>query len=223
MSRIYTPTERWYWDEVSQSWLPSPHKRVNELQTAVLQEFKPDRDGISNWVQLDYLKLKYPKKANHFGGKGANGSGFFTRELGLDFKFEKDHKTTPTARRCIGFNWNKQVNRSIKSEIWKAVVKLPCVVLGTNTDVQCDHKNGRYTDANLSIDRQRIDQFQPLHASANGAKREHCDRCKKDNKRFDARLLGYPKGWLYGDAQYEGTCQGCFWYDPVAFRASLKA
>ena len=92
-----------------------------------------------------------------------------------------------------------------------------CVVLDTSNP-ECDHKDGRLDDPRLSdVKRQTISDFQPLSHAANAAKRQHCKSCRETGKRFDARKLGYKMAQIKGDEDYNGTCVGCYWYDPKKF------
>ena len=42
-----------------------------------------------------------------------------------------------------------------------------------------------------------------------------CRRCQLKRKRFDARVLGYPIGWLDGDADTQ-SCYGC-WMNDIGY------
>lgn len=111
-----------------------------------------------------------------------------------------------------GFKENKE-NHSIPNEVRKALAGKPCVVLGiVTTDMEIDHKNGRYDSKEYTIE-----DFQPLCKTANDAKREHCKRCNESKIRFKATTLGFPVDYIEGDETSE-SCVGCFWYDPILFR-----
>jgi len=54
------------------------------------------------------------------------------------------------------------------------------------------------------------------------AKKEHCKECKDTKKRFDATILGFKEGWLYGEAD-TSECDGCYWHDTKFFRKTISA
>ena len=91
-----------------------------------------------------------------------------------------------------------------------------------NTKIEIDHKNGRKNDPNVAnLETQQREDFQPLCKAANDAKRQICKECRETNERWNAQNI---KGNLYpfykGDNRYteEIGCEGCFQYDPVAYR-----
>ena len=92
----------------------------------------------------------------------------------------------------------------------------PCVVLGVvASEMEIDHKNGRYDAESYTLD-----DFQPMSKAVNDAKRQHCQRCINNKCRFDAKTLGYTVSFIEGDFDTP-SCPGCYWYDPIAFRQAL--
>ena len=92
-----------------------------------------------------------------------------------------------------------------------------------SNDIQVDHKDGRYTDPRvMNQQSQALSDFQALSRAANSAKRGHCRDCKETGVRFDARILGYSHSQWIGEPEYNGTCVGCFWYDPFEFNARVS-
>ena len=76
----------------------------------------------------------------------------------------------------------------------------------------------------MNIKTQKLEDFQPLSKAANDAKRQFCKECRRTNKRFDAKKLGYPISFYAGNENHMGNeegCIGCFWYDPLEFRKHL--
>lgn len=129
-----------------------------------------------------------------------------------------------------GIAWNKVVavqtqgfrekkeNHSIPQRIKTLLKNKPCAVLGVLTsDMEIDHKNGRY-DVNEYCD----NDFQPLTKSVNDAKREHCKRCNATGCRFKASVLGYAIDFIEGD-ETSTSCNGCYWYDPQLFNHTVSA
>ena len=71
------------------------------------------------------------------------------------------------------------------------------------------------------LDKQSLDDFQPLSKAANDAKRSHCTACKASGKRYDATRLGYSVSFTKGDFN-TANCQGCYWYDPIKFNKEIS-
>lgn len=112
--------------------------------------------------------------------------------------------------------------RGIRQDIRDAISKQKCAVLDIGTNIEIDHKNGKYDElSNIVLEDQKLNDFQPLSKVANDAKRQHCKECIKKGKRYDARRLGYKEGWVVGD---ENTvpCIGCYWYDPHRFNQLIS-
>ena len=118
-----------------------------------------------------------------------------------------------------------EANTTIRGDIKRVLESKRCVVLGTKPmgGCQVDHKNGRKVDQDWgATESQQIKDFQPLTTAVNIAKREHCRDCKANNRRFDARELGYLIGWIHGGEKYLSSCTGCYWNDPQAFNAKVS-
>ena len=143
--------------------------------------------------KLDNIYILKRYHANELGGKG----------------------NKVVAIQLQGFR-DKAENHSIPAEVRKALAGKPCVVLGiVSSEMEIDHKNGKYDTEEYSID-----DFQPMTKAVNDAKREHCKKCNACGIRFDATILGYPVKYIEGN-ETSPSCRGCFWYDPVAFRLAL--
>lgn len=91
-----------------------------------------------------------------------------------------------------------------------------CPVTGTTAD-ELDHGLGREDDEAFSQLDKDPKYWQWLSKSANDAKRRHCQICIVKNERFDARNLRFKKGWIVGNEEWKGTCNGCYWRDPRKF------
>ena len=187
----------------------------------VFELFSPDENGISRWVSKEECVGKY--ESLYFN----NGNPWY-RNKGLShLKFEK--KTIDKVDHWR-FNGLIEVNtdRPIRKDIREVITKLPCAHTGfkdtKNNKIIVDHKNGRYDDDKVkSKETQTIEDFQPLCNQANLQKRTHCGNCVKTNNRFDAKELGYIKSTYEGSLKYEGTCIGCYWYDCLKFKSSIKS
>lgn len=112
--------------------------------------------------------------------------------------------------------------RGIRQDIRDEILKQRCVVLDVGSNIEVDHKNGKYDElSNIAPDEQKASDFQPLSKAANDAKRQHCKECIKQGKRYDARRLGYKEGWVVGD-ENTAPCIGCYWYDPKRFNELIS-
>jgi|WetSurMetagenome_2_1015567.scaffolds.fasta_scaffold344040_1 hypothetical protein len=118
-----------------------------------------------------------------------------------------------------------QKERRIREDIRRKVSKGRCVVLDVGTNIEVDHKNGRYDSHRMAEpEQQNEEDFQALSKAANVAKRQHCKHCKESGKRFDARRLGYSVGWLVPGAEdfNRWGCGGCYWHDPKFFNTRVS-
>lgn len=176
-------------------------------------------NGVSKCILITDLIAHDERFKNGNGGGWCRSDGPL-KDYVIDRK--KDNGTRITSIQLQGIRPNV-VQRKIQSVISKAITSKRCAVLDIGTNIECDHKNGRYnSNAMLNTSGQVITDFQPLSKAVNMAKRTHCKNCKDTHKRFDARRLGYPVGWLYGgNENYNNTCIGCYWYDPQGFNQAM--
>jgi hypothetical protein len=122
------------------------------------------------------------------------------------------------AVQALGFqdDRNKE-NHQIPQEVRSELKDKKCVVLYVQTsDMEIDHKNGKYNSTEYEIN-----DFQRMTKAVNDAKREHCKKCNTSGCRFKASVLGYSVDFIEGD-ETSPTCQGCYWYDPVEFKKHLQ-
>ena len=199
--------------------LQMPRRQPKSKSSLFLKLANPDKEGFSRKVLVS--EFKGPYKNLKFG----NGANWARSDGSLGQKFNvvlhKEGKGNAiTAVELQGYNKRpklKPIGKHVRAEHEMK----RCVVLATG-NVQIDHKDGRYDDPSVSSTvTQKPEDFQPLSAAANYAKREHCRKCEDTGKRFDARRLGYEVGQVKGNGLYRGTCVGCYWYDPLAFNAAL--
>lgn len=184
---------------------------------------QPDINGISRWVEVsefvgEYAQLKF-----------GNGASWARKEstLAKNYIIEFDKTITPgngiDRIRLNGLN-NGNYSQHIRADIKKIIKAQRCVILGTSNP-EVDHKNGlKNEDRVMTNENQQLEDFQPLSKAANDAKRQFCKECKRTQKRYDAKLLGYPMSYYAGDenlSDEEDACIGCFWYDPIEFRRHL--
>lgn len=185
----------------------------------------PDKNGISRWVSTSEFVGEYA------GLKFGNGASWARKESTLAKRYIVEFDKSITAGNSIdrvrlnGLN-DLDFSQQIRPDIKKEISSGRCVILGTSKP-EVDHKNGRKNESRvLSLDTQKLSDFQPLSKAANDAKRQFCKECKRSGIRYDAKLLGYPMSYYRGGALHNGEedgCVGCFWYDPIEFRKHLKA
>lgn len=225
MAGLQTVTGRFVWDEALQMWMPNPLKPPSECEWKICEYIRPNQDGFSDWFSIDELIELFPT-CRTIGGH--NGSGMFTRELAKDFNFKPDQaKQTQGSRivkrRAYGLMKSRAEQFPIRKDIKDKIGKDYCAVLHTKAQIEVDHKDGRKDSWLVNdISLQRVEDFQALHKTANNVKRQVCKNCEETNQRFDARRLGFASGWSEGGPQYQGTCRGCFWFDPIAFRQAFR-
>lgn len=130
--------------------------------------------------------------------------------------------------------WNRDIpfSNRINKKFYKMYKKGPCVMTGfggksgsENMSIEIDHKDGRKKDSDYNdVQAQKPEWFQPLCKAANDFKREQCKKCKANGKRWSAKRLYKDFPFYKGDRTYRADigCEGCYLYDPVAFRMAYK-
>lgn len=222
MSPVRHSPHGWFaYDAISNRWEPTEDNRFPDWKNAVITEvFRPDERGISRWVEIAALKARFPEQQNQFGG---NGSNFFSRNSPvLDFALDsRKEGSAVSARRLVGLTntVSNQTSRVIRPDILRQIRSQPCALTGATSEIECDHRCSR-RPPNTDPQLQSLDEFQPLSKAANCRKRSVCNSCMASHRRFDARSLGFAVGWTVGDAT-TASCEGCFWFDPVAFRQAF--
>lgn len=137
--------------------------------------------------------------------------------------FKEGNKTV--AFQFIGFNFEYgHKNRYIRSDIKKIISQQRCAHCNVKSNIEVDHKNGRYDDKSaLNSITQDLSDFQPLCHKCNKLKRSSCKKCKENEVRYDASFLGYNVTVTKGDLKYceSINCNGCYWFDPIDFKSRL--
>lgn len=188
---------------------------------------QPDEKGYSRWVNVNEFVGEYSLLRFGNGGSWCRKSSTLAKK----YKIETNRKITKgnsiDAIRLVGLNTQKVFNQSIRKDIKDYYKKQNCVVLGVNgisenTTIEIDHKDGRKNNERISdVQKQRLEDFQPLSKAANDVKRQICKQCKQTDKRWDAKnIKGNPYSYYEGDEHYteELGCKGCYQYDPVEYR-----
>lgn len=197
-------------------------KTLGMLFEAYVEEvgWEDEEEYISPDIKLsDLMEINsYFKTTN--GNQWARTDASF---LGKKYNIERTLKGGKTySIKLNGLNNGIQKNRSIRTDIVKAISKQRCAILDIGTNIEVDHKNGRYNDENVAnTETQKLEDFQPLCKTANDAKRHHCKECISKSERYDATRLGYKEGWIKGDID-TSNCIGCYWYDPHEFNKNIS-
>lgn len=191
---------------------------------------KPDKDGVSRWVNTSEFKGKYSELELLNGLSWGRKSS----TLAKTYNVETDKSITPGVKidriRLNGFNTTQSrlYSQSIRADIKQTISKKRCIVLGTNRScdhkTEVDHKAGRKDNIDvMTTATQKLEDFQPLSKPANDAKRQFCKECAATGDRYDAKKLGYTISFTEGSLKYDAKtgCNGCFWFDPIAFRQKL--
>jgi hypothetical protein len=135
---------------------------------------------------------------------------------------------TVTHIRVFGILEMKTTNDDeIRKNIRAIINKQPCVNCGTNTNVECDHKNSLKNDPRVTNTKTQIlYDFQPLCRHCNLVKRNAEKKAKADNKRFSGKNLCYSVDFTEGDETLDindpNWYIGTYWGDCVAFKKKLN-
>ena len=191
--------------------------------------FKPNEQGISEWIHRDSLENTPLKLGNN--GNSRNGILFGVKDYKWDTdrsKFKKIMKV-----RTIGYSndYLYGADRPIRQDIKSYYRYRSCVVCGSNSDLIVDHKNDLYNDPRvLDTKTQTIDDFQTLCNHCNLQKRQVAIKTKKSGKRVGATTIPqiaiHGIDFISGDENYDpediNAMVGTYWYDPIVFNKAIK-
>lgn len=185
-----------------------------------LELAKPNDEG--------YARVIYREEFNKVKGLELGNGGKWCRENSkladlFRLKRNKDGNGDNAPIISVELNgWNRDVqfSQNIKKEIVDELRNKKCVFTGSTNKIEIDHKDGRKNDLSLNdVKNQTKDSFQPVCKAMNDFKRQKCKECKRTGKRWAAtNIEGYPIAFYKGGEMYEGTCEGCYLYDPIAYR-----
>lgn len=190
-----------------------------------LELAKPDKDGISRWVDVEEFVDDYTDLKLGNGFSWGRASSPLAKKYIIETIKDKGNHTRKI--RLNGLNNAISFNQNIRQDIKNFYKNQNCVMLGINgksenTMIEIDHKDGRKDSHRISnLETQEQGDFQPLCKAANDAKRQICKRCKQTDKRWDAKnIKGNPYSFYEGAENYtnELGCRGCYQYDPVEYR-----
>lgn len=198
-----------------------PEFKIGSKAALFLELANPDDLGFSRIVSTSEFVDKYSILKFGNGGDWIRKSSKLARYYNIIR--HPSGKGKITGVELQGFKKSQVTSeKPIPANIRKSIAAKRCVILGTSKP-ECDHKDGRLDDPRLSdIALVTIDDFQPLSQAANYAKRQHCVECRDTGKRFDARRLGFKVGQVRGNGDYNGTCVGCYWHDPLFFNEEIS-
>lgn len=188
--------------------------KPKQLGQLFLQHYPVDENGYSEKALMEDLVKICPDFKTTNGCQWArSGDGSW---LGRQFEIErlKENSRSITSVQLVGFR-KKLDNRSIPTEA-QSLRNERCVILDIGTNIEIDHKNGRY-----NVEEYQTTDFQPLCKTANDAKRQHCKECQASGYRYDATILGYKVPFIKGDFNSD-YCEGCYWYDPIVFNRKIS-
>lgn len=200
---------------------------ITKTQKLVDSIFKPDLEGISEWVSREKLIESELNWGNN--GNGRHGIYFGDNR----YIWEKQGTRKITRLRTNGFNENflYGANRPIREDIKKHHKKTGCVVCGSKSSLVVDHKNDLYNDPRVLNRRtQTIDDFQCLCNHCNLQKREICKITLRYGKRIGATsipsLAVFGLDFIEGDESFDkndiNAMRGTYWHDPIEFMKKIK-
>lgn len=174
----------------------------------------PDPQGYSEFISMDYLVKINPNFECGNGGSWCRSDG----SLGKLFEIVKKYDKGKISEIKLDGYKKQKTDRGIDESIRNEIIKRRCAVLDIGTNIECDHKNGKYNESKELT----IDDFQPLNKTVNDSKRQHCKNCKESGIRYDAKRKGYSFSYTKGN-EFSKNCEGCYWYDPIAFNKEISA
>lgn len=186
-----------------------------------LELSKPNDEG--------YSRVVYRDEFNKVEGLSLGNGGKWTRsnsKLAELFKLNvvKDGIRIVSVE-LLGWNRETTFTQHIRRDIVEELKNKPCVFTGCTCNIEIDHKDGRKNDLSLNdIKNQSIDSFQSVCKAMNDFKRQKCKECKETGKRWKAtQIEGNPIDFYKGGEDYNGTCEGCYLENPVAYRKCIYA
>ena len=197
----------------------------------VLSVFKPDLQGVSEWLTREELQQA--------GVLSQKTNGLFRHGVAFgrpEFKWLKEPQRGPIKKiRIDGYSNNgKEMGRPIRKDIREELLsKYPrCIVCGCSSSLIIDHKNDLYNDPRvLNSETQIKDDFQVLCNHCNLQKRQVSVRTRETGKRQPASQISSVAIFGYDFIDNRGTdldindptaMVGTYWYDPIAFMNFIK-
>ena len=188
--------------------IPSGAKKKRLLLLPALTDI-----GTTDWIlRKDFV---------HFGFKTFGCIRRGTPEgfpQGLKWETRR-HGHKILAIRAVGFDpdFEKVLTNTIRGDIRKHFAGKPCVITGTQTDIELDHRAGNKElpihSSAVDPATQVVDDFMPLCRIINDIKREACKKCTNSGQRPER------PPFLGGGPMISGEgCFGCFWMQPELYK-----
>ncbi len=214
-----------------------PVKQVLKLtkkQQAIDDLFKPNNEGVSNWISKEEIDENDELK---WGNNGVTRQGLFHKDDRYIWEFKRKNDKSIgkiEAIRTNGKNKEKVLgqNRPIRDDIHKYHKSSGCVVCGSLSDLVTDHKNDLYNDLRvLDTKTQKKEDFQCLCNHCNLQKRQIAKKTLERGKRYGAtnipQLAIFGVDFIEGDETFDkddvNAMVGTYWYDPIKFLTHLKS
>jgi len=188
----------------------------------VMALFKPDKDGVSQWVAVeDFPKMELNWSRN---GNGRHGVYFNVSELKWEKKEGGHSGRTVTHLRTAGWNIKDAFNQRIAPKIKKYFENEKLCSLSLLPIPQqlreIDHRFGNKTHPDYVALYGATDQspkdFQLIFSVLNSAKRQICKVCCETKKRPAHPELGFIEGDETHSSKF--PCRGCYLAEPERYR-----
>lgn len=153
-----------------------------------LELAKPNKNGVSRWVQTNEFIGNYKDLQLGNGGSWCRANSSLAKKYIVEFDKSQTNGNSIDAIRLKGFNNEQPFSQTIRKDIKDFYKDKNCVMLGVcgkseNTKIEIDHKDGRKNDFRVAdLKSQNLNDFQPLCKPANDMKREICKNCKKQTR-----------------------------------------
>tara|TARA_B100000287_G_C20607704_1_gene770748 strand:+ start:613 stop:1275 length:663 start_codon:yes stop_codon:yes gene_type:complete len=207
--------------------------KLTKKQQAIDDLFKPNKEGISDWISKEKIDENDELK---WGNNGVTRQGLFHHDDRYKWEFKRKNDK-PSGKiitiRTIGINEEKLLSkyRPIRPDIEEYHKSHGCVVCGSESDLRTDHKNDLYNDPRvLDMKTQIKEDFQCLCNHCNLLKRQIARKTMETGKRFGATNIPsisvFGIDFIEGDETFDknnvDAMVGTYWYDPVKFMEYIK-
>lgn len=183
------------------------------LRDEFLKHYPVDENGYSAIALMEDLENINPAFRTNNGVQWARKGSKWN---GVEYKTDiQKQKGRAYSVQLVGFV-DEAYNSSIPLTVRAKLKNKPCVVTGSKTGTEIDHKYGRG-----KISTSNVEDYQILHKTVNDVKRQRCKECNTTGLRFDAEpLTGV--SFIKGDI-HSPFCEGCYWYDCHLFMTTISA
>jgi len=204
--------------------------KLTKKQILIDHIFKPNKDGVSDWVLRETLKPTILALGSN--GNGRHGAFFGDRRFNWEAERVKQRKVI--ALRTTGLSDDDLIrqNHPIRNDIRRFYNKKCCIVCASTNNLVPDHKNDLYNDPRVNnLKTQTHEDFQCLCTACNLRKSQNAIKTKRYGKRIGATTI--PQFAIHGidfsegDESYDkndvNAMVGTYWHDPMAFNAFIHS